>query len=231
MILKRIVAAAVLMICAAPAQAQGVRKLDVSFSDGRVTIVAENVTLAEVLAEWSRKGGTRIVNAEKLAGGPLLPTEFTNQPEAEVLRALLREAPGYGARMRTAPSDADSIVGAVFILAVRSVAVSNSAPPVTNQQQGPASAAPSAAPRMIQGSPDDEIPPVRPIGGDQPPMTPGGQPATDPSLRVGPGGTVTSTRPGVIIPVQNGPPGASGPGPTPQTPPGGRGRGGGGGGR
>ena len=50
------------------AQAQGPRKLDVSFDKGLVTIEAQNVTVREILLEWGRKGGSRIVNAEKLAG-------------------------------------------------------------------------------------------------------------------------------------------------------------------
>jgi len=228
MTLKRIVVvAAALLIVSVPARAQGVRKLDIAFNEGLVTLVAENVTLAEILAEWSRKGGSKFVNAEKLAGTPVIPTEFNSQPEADVLRALLRDAPGYGAAMRTAPSASASTVQTVFILAVRSQAVSNSSAPPPQAQQPP----PQAAPRMIQGSPDDEIPPVRPVSGDQPPMTPGapaGQPSNS-NLRTGPGGVVTSTIPGTIIPVQGAPAGPAGT--TPATPPGGRGRGGGGGSR
>lgn len=226
MVLKRIVvAAAALLIAAGPVGAQGVRKLDVSFNDGRVTIVAENVTLREILAEWARKGGSRILNAERLPGTPVMLTEFKDQPEADVLRTLLREAPGYGAAMRTDVPAGGSAVQTVYILAVRMTAPTTSSAPPVNQPQ--IQAPPQAAPRMIQGTPDDEIPPVRPIVGNQPPMTPGGQPAqpANPNLRVGPGGIVTSTVPGVPIP---------GPAPTnpttPATPPGGRGRGGGGGG-
>lgn len=229
MILKRVVvvaAAALLAVAALPVRAQGVRKLDISFSNGRVTIVAENVTLADIFAEWSRKGGSRIVNAERLPGAPLMLTEFKDQPEADVLRTLLREAPGYGAAMRTEPPAGGSTVQTVFILAVR--ALPSSASPATsmNQPQQQPQAAPQGTPRMIQGTPDDEIPPVRPLVGEKPPTTPGGtasQPA-NPNLRTGPGGTVTSTVPGVIIP---GPPA---PVAKPATPAAGRGGGGGGGG-
>lgn len=230
MTLKRIVVvAAALLIVSVPARAQGVRKLDIAFNEGRVTLVAENVTLAEILAEWSRKGGSKFVNAEKLGGAPVIPTEFNSQPEADVLRALLRDAPGYGAAMRTAPSASASTIQTVFILAVRSQAVSNSSAPMPPQAQQPP---PQAAPRMIQGSPDDEIPPVRPVAGDQPPMTPGtpaGQSPSNTNLRTGPGGVVTSTIPGTIIPVQGAPAGPAGT--TPPATTGGRGRGGGGGSR
>jgi len=218
-----VVVAAALFACAIPMRAQITRKLDIAFNDGRVTIVAENVTLAEILAEWSRKGGSTIVNADRLPGGPVMLTEFKDQPEADVLRALLREAPGYGAAMRAAGPSGVSTVQTVFILASRQFTPSTSAAPMASQvQQSPS---PVAAPRQIQGSPDDEIPPVRPLSPEQKPgtpATPGGAAAqpNNPNLRVGPGGTVTSTVPGVVIPAPA----------TPATPPkpnGGRGGGGG----
>ena len=229
MSLKRIaVVAAALLTCAIPVRAQNARKLDISFNAGRVTIVAENVTLAEILGEWSRKGGSRIVNAEQLRGTPVMLTEFKDQPEADVLRTLLREAPGYGAAMRTATPAGASTVQTVFILAVRAITPNSSAasPMASQVQQSPS---PVAAPRMIQGSPDDEIPPVRPLSPEQNPATPStpgspaGQPNNNPNLRVGPGGTVTSTVPGVVIP---GPPATPATAPKPNT-----GRGGGGGSR
>jgi len=207
------------------AQAQA-RKLDVTFRNGNVTIVAENVTLREIMAEWGRKGGSRIVNADKL-GGPAIPyIEFKDEPEVIVLRSLLRDVPGYGAAPRIAPSATASTLEAVFILASRSVPVSGassaspSAQPI--QQQAPQQMQPQPVPQPVMGSVDDEIPPVRPVGNELPPSTPGGTPNTnDPTLKTGPGGTVTSSIPGVVIP------GA----PTPTTPPGRGGRGGGGGGR
>lgn len=224
-----VIAVAVLIASVAPAMAQGARKLDISFEGGMVTLVAENVTLREILAEWARKGGSRIVNAERLAGSPVYLTEFKGQPEADVLRALLREAPGYGVSMRNAPATGTSTVGTVMILATRTVPVTTSSvAPVSSQPQFQ-SPQPQAAPRLIQGSPDDQIPPVQPIS-SMPPSTQGGAAANNPNLRTGQGGIVTSTVPGVVIPVQGDPSRAGGPGsPTgPPTLPG-RGRGGGGG--
>ena len=224
MIMKRIVvAAAALLTMTVPARGQSARKLDLSFSSGRVSLVAENVSLQDILAEWSRKGGSRIVNAERLPVAPVM-LFFENQPEADVLRALLRDAPGYGAAMRTEPPAGGSTVQTVFILAVRTT-TATAGPSNTVSQPQPQVNTPQAAPRMIQGTPDDEIPPVRPLVGEQPPTTPGApggaaQPA-NPNLRMGPGGTVTSTVPGVIIP---GPTPAPG---TPVKPPVGRGGGGG----
>jgi hypothetical protein len=213
------------------AQTQG-RKLDVSFNNGNVTILAENVTLREIMAEWGRKGGSRIVNAEKLGGTAIPYIEFKDQPEVVVLRSLLRDVPGYGAAPRIAPAANASSLEAVFILATRAVPVSgaSAAPPAAQpiQQATPPPAQqfeppPQPAPRVIEGSPDSQLPPVRPVAGELPPTTPGGTPASNnPNLRPGPGGTVTSTIPGVVIP--------GAPTPTAPPPPGGRGRRGGGGG-
>lgn len=229
-----VIAVAMLIASVAPAGAQVTRKLDISFDNGMVTLVAENVTLREILTEWARKGGSRIVNAEKLGGSPVYLTEFKGQPEADVLRALLREAPGYGVSMRDAPAAGASAVGTVLILATRTVPISTSSvtAPVSGQPQFQPPPQPQAAPRLIQGSPDDEIPPVQPISG-MPPATPGNPTGTNPNLRTGPGGIVTSTVPGQVIPVQGDPARMGGPG-TPTAPPvlpPGRGRGGGGGGR
>ena len=231
MTMKRIVVvAAALLAFAIPMRAQSARKLDISFNEGRVTILAENVTLAEILAEWSRKGGSKIVNAEQLRGGPVMLTEFKDRPEAEVLRTLLREAPGYGAMMRTATPAGASTVQTVFIHAVRAITPTTSSAPMASQvQQSPS---PVAAPRMINGSPDDEIPPVRPLTPEMNPgnpSTPGSTPAgpagnsNNTNLRQGPGGITTSTVPGVTIPAPPATP-ANAPKPAP-------GRGGGGGSR
>jgi len=232
--LTRLVVVAALLSFAPAAMAQDARKLEISFNDGRVTLVASNVTLREIMTEWARKGGSRITNAEKLTGTAAFPMEFRNEPEAVVLRTLLRDVPGYGASMRIAPAAGASVIEAVFIQATRTItpgasSSSYSAPPPATRMNFQEPPQPQAAPRGIQGSPDDEIPPVRPLVGDRPPMTPdtppAGQPTPNPNLRVGPGGVVTSTVPGVIIPVQ---PGTTAPGAKPPTT---TGRGGGGGGR
>ena len=227
MVIKNVLAVAALLACATPLLAQQGRKLEISFNEGLVTLVAENVTLREILAEWARKGGSRIANGDKVTGAAVLPMEFHNQPEATVLLSMLRDLPGYATSMRIAPSASASVVEAVFIQATRSVTSGSSAgaPQPTGSPvfENPR---PQATPRIIQGSPDDEIPPVPPLVGDRPPTTPNAPPpASNPNLRVSPGGVVTSTIPGVIIPVQ---PSTTTPGAKPPTT--GRGGGGGGGG-
>ena len=54
------------------AQAPPERKLQVTFDQqGNVTVVAQNVTVGEILAEWGRQGGTTMVNANRLTGAPM----------------------------------------------------------------------------------------------------------------------------------------------------------------
>ena len=63
-------------------------------ANGRVTLIAHDVTVREILAEWARVGQARIVNGEKLTGGPVT-IELTDVPEARALDTVLRSAAGY----------------------------------------------------------------------------------------------------------------------------------------
>ncbi len=48
------------------------RKLLLSFDrNGLVTLVAQNVTVREILAEWTRQGGTQMKDADKVPGAPI----------------------------------------------------------------------------------------------------------------------------------------------------------------
>ena len=59
--------------------------------DGRVTLVAKDATVRQILAEWARVGQTKIVNVERIPGGPVT-LELTNVPEAQALDMLLRSS-------------------------------------------------------------------------------------------------------------------------------------------
>ena len=61
-------AAALLFMGASNASAQN---LQLTIANGRVTLVADNVPVRQILAEWSRIGTTQMVNAEKLSGAPV----------------------------------------------------------------------------------------------------------------------------------------------------------------
>jgi hypothetical protein len=90
------VAAATLAIGVAPAAAD----VRVTMRDGRVTVVAKDATLRQILAEWARVGQARIVNGEQVAGGPMT-IELTDVPERQALDILMRSVGGYLAAPRT----------------------------------------------------------------------------------------------------------------------------------
>jgi hypothetical protein len=80
----------------------GAAHADVQFSlrNGRVTLVARDATLRQILAEWSRVGKTKVVNLERIPGGPLT-LELRDIPEGEALDILLRTLSGYIAAPRS----------------------------------------------------------------------------------------------------------------------------------
>jgi hypothetical protein len=106
---------AALATTTAIATAQG-RDLKVTMNDGRVTIIARNVSLREVLQEWARVGKTTIVNAEKLAGPPV-SLQLVDSTERDALDILLRSAAGYLAVPRAASNPGTSVYDRIAILA------------------------------------------------------------------------------------------------------------------
>jgi hypothetical protein len=95
--LKSIVAAAFVLVVSGSVAAQApARKLQITFDNqGNVTLIAEGVTVNDILREWTRVGGSQFPGSEKLVSTMLPPVQFENHPEAEVLKSLLRSAAGY----------------------------------------------------------------------------------------------------------------------------------------
>jgi len=97
---------------AAPAFAQ--QPLKLSFQDGRVSVDATAVPISVILKAWGDVGGTKIVGAERIAGGPLT-LKLVNVAEAQALEIILRGVSGYMAAPRnaattTGPSTYDRIL-------------------------------------------------------------------------------------------------------------------------
>jgi hypothetical protein len=90
---------AVFAALVAPARAQQAMKLEIH--DGRVTLDAIAVPARQILAEWAKIGGTKIVGAEKITGAPLT-LKLVNIPERQALDIILRNAAGYMAAPRLA---------------------------------------------------------------------------------------------------------------------------------
>jgi hypothetical protein len=83
-------------------------ELKLAIANGRVTLVAKDVPLRQILAEWSRVGQTRIVNGEKVAGAPLT-LQLLDVPERQALEVLLRSVSGYLAAPRPVAVTASTV--------------------------------------------------------------------------------------------------------------------------
>jgi hypothetical protein len=94
--IRAIAGAAFLMLLAASTASAQVQ---LSISGGRVTLTATNATVRQILTEWARIGQTKIVNVERIPGGPIT-LQFANVPEREALDVLLRSVTGYMAAPR-----------------------------------------------------------------------------------------------------------------------------------
>src|SRR5580765_7468597 len=91
-----------LAICAAAcllAASTASADVHLTMQNGRVSIVAKDATLRQILTEWARVGQTKIVNVERIPGGPM-SIELNNVPESQALDVLLRTMSGYIAATR-----------------------------------------------------------------------------------------------------------------------------------
>ena len=201
-----------------PAGVQSGPKVKITFEEGGfVTLVSNGANVREILAEWSRQGGSTFVNSERLVGTPLT-LQFTHQPEKDVMASLLRQASGYVLGPRRAGTVGASGFEVVYIL------------PTSNPSAGgytPAPATPYQQPQYsTAGAPDDEIPPAgRGVPPPQPPGAPGAAPPPGPQPPPG-YQPATAAGGGVAVPVIAIPPVTSGsptPTPTPTPTPAGRG--------
>jgi hypothetical protein len=194
-----------LLACAWPAEAQ--QPVTLRFSNGLVSLRAQNAPVRAILAEWARLGGTTIVNAERVTGAPVT-LELTEVPERQALDIVLRTVAGYMLGPRPAGSAGASAFDRIMILPT-SVAPRN--PP-------PTAAAAPAVPRPVlqrppiqrplpqgadqadQPGPDDVAVGAEPRDGDQeagsePGITVVGTPTNPFGIPAG-----SSTRPGVVAP-------------------------------
>jgi hypothetical protein len=179
-------------------------------AEGQVTLVATNVTVREILAEWTRLTGATFTNAEKMPA-ERLTVQYENMPQSAVVDSLLRSAAGYLLAAHGNGPAAVSNVATVYIIPT---------------SQGTANAATAFQPQVFTpqigtlGSPNDEIPPVSPVTEDQPPPQQEQPPSrpNQPTYLGTPGGIV----PIVPVPPARGGgagPGGAGGGTTPPPPP------------
>ena len=139
--------ALLLVLAGSPASAQ----VQLTIRNGHVTIIAKDATVRQILAEWARVGQTRIVNAERLPGGPLT-LRLTDVPEEQALDLLLRNVSGYMAAQRVIADAALSRYDGILVMPTAAPArqALASAPPVLQQ--------PVAAPQANDDNADDDRP-------------------------------------------------------------------------
>lgn len=143
--LAALVAAALL-----PARADA-QNLKLHIQDGRVTLEAQNVPVRQILAEWARVGGAKIVNGEKVAGAPLT-LQLQAMPERQALDIILRGVSGYMLAARQQAGTGVSAFDRIMILPTSS-APRNAGGPMP----GGAFGRPTPAPAMpVQADPVEE---------------------------------------------------------------------------
>lgn len=171
--------------------------LEVSFRDGRVTIIAIDVPVRTILQEWSRVGETEFVEADELTGRPV-QLKLVNVPEAKALRILLRQAAGYVAAPRTKRPIEGSRFDRVLVMATTQDPVSSSyqsslgssTPVPVQAQRGPMSV-PRFSPDLYPDEIEElqELPP-EPVN----PIDRSAQPDDDQRS-----GGASASRPGMIV--------------------------------
>ena len=128
--------------------------LKLSMQNGRVTIIADNVPLRQILQEWARVGQTTIVNADKMIG-PAITLQLVDASERDALDILLRSASGYIAAPRPV-----QVANAAFYDRVTIMATS----------RAPAATAGNMAPPSFQRPPTPNDDTDEPINVNMPPQ-------------------------------------------------------------
>jgi len=110
--------------------------VQLTMQNGRVSVVAKDATVRQILTEWARVGHTKIVNVERLPGGPMT-IELHDVTESQALEVLLRAMSGYIAAPRAVETANLSRFDRIIVmptLASARPAVASTPPPVYQQQ-------------------------------------------------------------------------------------------------
>jgi hypothetical protein len=148
-----------------------VADVHVTMQNGRVSVVAKDATIRQILTEWARVGQTKIINVERIPGGPIT-LELNNVPESTALEVLLRAMSGYIAAPRAVEAANLSRFDRIIVMPTLASArppVSSTPPPVF-QQPAPQYTPPPVA---ADDDADDEQPApnvVVPPGGQRGPV-------------------------------------------------------------
>lgn len=156
--------AAIVLLSAASASAD----VQLTMQNGRVTIVAKDASVRQILTEWARVGQTKIVNVERVPGGPMT-LELRNMPEAQALEVLLRTLSGYITAPRAADAANLSQFDRIIIMpTIASARPAAAAPPPAVFQQPPQF---TPQPPVVEDDQEEERPAPTVV---MPPTGPGG---------------------------------------------------------
>jgi len=186
---SRLLAALLGVALVLPASAAGAGEVKIVLAAGRVTVMAENATVREILAEWARVGQTTLVNADRLTGPPIT-IQLQNVPEEQALDSLLRSAGGYILAPRPVPVAGQSQVASILIYPIAAPPVSAAATPTPVARpadvmgQGPMAGRGRGAQPVSQDEEDAMMEAARAMGVAGGPGGPG-------MMRGGPGNIVT----------------------------------------
>jgi hypothetical protein len=173
-------------------------ELSVKIANGRATVIAKDVPVRQILAEWAKVGETKIVNGEKIPGGPI-SIELVDVPEKEALDVLLRTAAGYIAAPRPVNLAGASQFDRVIVLATsRPPAASSVAPAPFGNNRAVMQMPPQPPPDDDDdGEPGDQGPMPPPVMGPNGPLQqfPGAPPNVP---TIGPNGQILGPN-GVIM--------------------------------
>jgi hypothetical protein len=141
--------------------------IQLSIRDGRVVLVANNATIADIIVEWAKVGHIKIVNADKIPRD-VVTLELRNVSERQALDILLRSTSGFIAALRAEDDPNASLFDRIVIMppsvAPPPPAVNASAPPRYPRTPSPAADMPEPAPAPVQAAdnttdrPDDPPP-------------------------------------------------------------------------
>jgi hypothetical protein len=211
MVRLRALVSAVPLLFACSGTAALAGDLSLEIKDGRVTLVAENVTVRQILAEWARVGQTRIVNGDRVSGGPL-SLRLDGVPEARALDTLLRGVAGYMAAPRPADQMSASLYDRILIMPTSSAPPTSPATPAQRQPTPfPQPPVPAPVPvEPVEETAGDENPqqaPFAPFNAPRPQeFEPGNTPfRRAPGMGVAPGYQGPVQVPGGTAPVQTAP--------------------------
>ena len=130
-------------------------ELKLTIQNGLVTLIADDVPLSAVMAEWARVGKTQIVNGDKVATPVTL--QIIDTPERKALDILLRSVAGFMAAERPTLMAGASVFDRIMILPT---------------SRPPANSRPIAPPPLFY-RPVPVQPPVPDLDDDEPVLPPG----------------------------------------------------------